>query len=393
MLLLNQFLNRFESDFTIIIAWAYYHVDLSLDSVSSLGDDTYSFTTTHTVWYYNDKGGTTGAFMRGRASWYHKQHGLPGAVFVLIDGKDANNEDLVKGDHPEKDETIPSKRTFWSYFQFSTKTWTKLQPGYYHAVQGYTNLDGAWSNAKGANGAQIMLPADQNSLEGAFYPDPPGIPSPSYEMRRAAGAGRSQSPGPPFRRPSVSQKLREALTMRFTAFFQTAFLTAALLSSYFAAAQLPKPKENVLRLERPTHRFMRQTKSLSCASSTGTGRTIGCGWPTRASECVLQRASNGRRTAGAPPLSDFYGGGNYAVNVLNLSTNHVDIVTKPFEGKLSLNTPAWSRDSSSLLLAGFPFASRRFLVRYLQAGSIVGASEKFDKRARKSQSNAFMVAC
>lgn len=173
------------------LLWRY--VDLSLVSVSSMGNNTYSFTTTHTVWYYNDKPGTSTAFMRGKATWYHKGNG-EGGVWVPIIGQDENGEDLVQGDHPEKDETIPSNLTFWDFFQFSTMTWTDIQPNSFHAVEGYTNLGGIWDNAKGANGSQIQLPA---ILEGALFPDPPSIPSSNYEMREPP---EPDGPNPPDRR-------------------------------------------------------------------------------------------------------------------------------------------------------------------------------------------------
>ncbi len=135
--------------------------------------------------------------------------------------------------------------------------------------------------------------------------------------------------------------------------FIGSFLTVALLSAYSAAAQLPKPKENVLRLERPTIAYKaNEAYELRLIDWDGQNDRL---WMTDARKRMrflagVEWSPDGRRAA----IVGFYGGGNYAVNVLNLSTNQVDVVTKPFEGKLSLNTPAWSRDSRSLLLAGFP---------------------------------------
>ncbi len=141
--------------------------------------------------------------------------------------------------------------------------------------------------------------------------------------------------------------------MRFTAAFQTAVLAVALLSAYSAAAQLPSPKENVLRLERPTIVYKaNEAYELRLIDWDGQNDRL---WMTDSRKRMrflagVEWSPDGRRAA----IAGFYGGGNYAVNVLNLSTNQVDIVTKPFEGKIVLNSPAWSRDGRSLLLAGFP---------------------------------------
>ncbi len=69
--------------------------------------------------------------------------------------------------------------------------------------------------------------------------------------------------------------------MRIAAAFKTAVLAVALLSVFYcemsAETQLPKPRENVLRLNKPTIVYRFYVEITSFGSSTGTDRTTDSG--------------------------------------------------------------------------------------------------------------------
>ncbi len=146
------------------LLWRY--VDLSLDSIDQTNGDNYTFVTSHTVWYYNDRPGRINTAMRGRASWYEK-FDAPGAVW--------NNVGVTY------DRTIPDGIAFETSFSFPVPHMKTLTNGRYYAVQGYTNLHSGWDNQNDDNGAQIQLP-HPGDIDGPRYPIVPSIPSPSYRM-------------------------------------------------------------------------------------------------------------------------------------------------------------------------------------------------------------------
>ncbi len=144
----------------------WWYVDLSLDSIAQTSGDNYTFVTSHTVWYYNDRPGKILTEMRGRASWYEK-FDAPGAVW--------NNFGVTY------DRAIPDRIAFKTSFSFPVPHMKTLTDGRYYAVQGYTNLHSGWDNQNDDNGAQIQLP-HLDDLDGPRYPIVPSIPSPSYMM-------------------------------------------------------------------------------------------------------------------------------------------------------------------------------------------------------------------
>ena len=144
--------------------------------------------------------------------------------------------------------------------------------------------------------------------------------------------------------------------MRFMRFFQTAFLAAALLSAFSAEAELPTPQENVLKLEKPTIVYnAANSYELRLIDWDGQNDRL---WMKDKKKLIsftwgVEWSPDGRRAAIVAFNRET---GIYATYVLNLSTNRSENVTKRFDGNFSFSTPAWSRDSRTILLVGFPLA-------------------------------------
>ncbi len=145
--------------------------------------------------------------------------------------------------------------------------------------------------------------------------------------------------------------------MRIAAAFKTAVLAVALLSVFYcemsAETQLPKPKENVLRLNKPTIVYNSmldyelrlidwdgQNDRLWIKDKRGRTRFPG----------GVEWSPDGKRAAIVAFDRETW---NYATFVLDLSTNRSENITKRFDGEYSLISPSWSSDGRWLAFSGY----------------------------------------